>query len=72
MGQWCVWRRLAIKVNDDIKKKDLVKMIHFPPILDNIVADMLSILIDRAKSDGQISSYAASSIIGCYSSLYES
>jgi hypothetical protein len=50
---------VGIKVNDDIgsyfqTKKDLRQGDHLSPVLFNIVADMLAILISRAKEDGQI------------------
>jgi hypothetical protein len=48
---------VAIKVNDDIghyfqTKKGLRQGDPLSPILFNIVADMLAIMIERAKSDG--------------------
>jgi hypothetical protein len=48
---------VAIKVNDDIShyfqtKKGLRQGDPLSPILFNIVADMLAIMIERAKSDG--------------------
>ena len=50
---------VAIKVNDDIgnffqTKKGLRQGDPLSPILFNIVADMLAIMIERAKVDGQI------------------
>ena len=50
---------MAIKVNDDTgryfqTKKGLRQGDPLSPILFNIVADMLAILIERAKSEGQI------------------
>ena len=50
---------VAIKVNDDVgkyfqTKKGLRQGDPLSPILFNIVADMLAILIERAKSVGQI------------------
>ena len=50
---------MGIKINDDIghyfqTKKDLRQGDPISPILFNIVADTLSILIKRAKDDGQI------------------
>jgi hypothetical protein len=51
--------RVAIKVNDDTSRyfqtrKGLRQGDPLSPMLFNIVADMLAILIERAKSDGQI------------------
>jgi hypothetical protein len=50
---------VAIRVNDDMgchfqTRKGLSQGDPLPPVLFNIVADMLTILIKRAKSDGQI------------------
>ena len=50
---------MGIKVNDDIgpyfqTKRGLRKGDPMSPILFNIVADMLALLIKRAKADGQI------------------
>ena len=50
---------MAIKVNDDVgryfqTKKGLRQGDPLSPILFNIVADMLTIMIERAKTDGQI------------------
>ena len=50
---------VAIKVNDDVgryfqMKEGLWQGDPLSPMLFNIVADMLAILIERAKSDGQI------------------
>jgi retron-type reverse transcriptase len=56
---FCLWGRVAIKVNDDVghyfqMKKGLRQGDPLSPILFNIVADMLAVLIERAKEDGQI------------------
>jgi hypothetical protein len=50
---------VAIKVNDDIgryfqTRKGLRQGDPLSPMLFNIVADMLAIMIERAKVDGQI------------------
>ena len=50
---------MAIRVNDDTghyfqTKKDLRQGDPLSPILFNIVADMLAVMIDRAKLDEQI------------------
>ena len=50
---------VAIRVNDDTRRffqtrKGLRQGDPLSPLLFNIVADMLAILIERAKSDGQI------------------
>ena len=50
---------MAIKVNDDVghyfqTKKGLRQGDPLSPMLFNIVVDMLAILIERAKTDGQI------------------
>ena len=50
---------VAIKVNDDIgnyfqTKKGLRQGDPLSPMLFNIVVDMLAVLIERAKADGQI------------------
>ena len=64
--KWCKWIEsfvsggsVGIKVNDDIghyfqTKKGLRQGDPMSPILFNIIADMLAILIKRAKDDGQI------------------
>jgi retron-type reverse transcriptase len=56
---FCLSGRMAINVNDDVghyfqKKKGLRQGDPLSPILFNIVADMLAVLIERAKEDGQI------------------
>ena len=65
-SQWCKWVEnfvtggsVGIKINDDIghyfqTKKGLRQGDPMSPILFNIMVDMLSILIKRAKNDGQI------------------
>jgi len=64
--QWCKWVEnfvsggsVGIKINDDIghffqTKKGLRQGDPMSPILFDIMVDMLSILIKRAKNDGQI------------------
>jgi len=64
--KWCRWVEtmvtggsVGIKVNDDIgpyfqTKRGLKQGDPMSPILFNIVADMLALLINRAKADGQI------------------
>jgi hypothetical protein len=64
--KWCRWIQnvvsggsVGIKVNDDIgpyfqMKQGLRQGDPMSPILFNIVADMLALLINRAKTDGQI------------------
>jgi len=64
--KWCRWiegmvtgESVGIKVNDDIgpylqTKRGLHQGDPMSPILFNIVADMLALLIKRAKADGQI------------------
>jgi exonuclease III len=65
--KWCRWVHnmvtggsVGIKVNDDVgpyfqTKRGLRQGDPMSPILFNIVADMLALLITRAKTDGQIS-----------------
>lgn len=65
-AQWCEWIQsivsrghVGIKVNNDVgpyfqTQKGLRQGDPLSPILFNIVADMLSLLISRAKQDGQI------------------
>jgi hypothetical protein len=64
--KWCRWIQnmvsggsVGIKVNDDIgpyfqMKRGLGQGDPMSPILFNIVADMLALLINRAKTNGQI------------------
>ena len=64
--KWCRWVEnfisggsVGIKVNDDIghyfqTKKGVRQGDPLSPVLFNIVADMLALLIKRAKNDGQI------------------
>ena len=65
-SKWCRWIEgmvtggsVGIKVNDEIgpyfqTKRGLRQGDPMSPILFNIVADMLALLINRAKADGQI------------------
>jgi hypothetical protein len=65
-SKWCKWVQefvsrdsVGIHVNDDIgrylqTKKRLRQGDPLSPILFNIVADMLAIIIQRAKEDGQV------------------
>ena len=65
--KWCSWIQsfvskgsVGVKVNDDIGKKFQTKKglrqgDPLSPLLFNLVADMLAILIARAREDGQIS-----------------
>jgi hypothetical protein len=64
--KWCQWishfvtkGSVGIKVNDDVgryfqTKKGLRQEDPLSPLLFNLVADMLTLLISRAKEDGQI------------------
>jgi hypothetical protein len=66
LGKWCHWINqivskgsVEVKVNDNIgqyfqTKKDLRQEDPLSPILFNLVANMLSLLINRAREDGQI------------------
>jgi hypothetical protein len=65
--KWCRWiqevisrGRIGIRVNDETghsfqTKKCLPQGAILSPILFNIVANMLAIVINRAKEDGQVS-----------------
>jgi hypothetical protein len=67
-SKWCKWTNcfvqggsVGIRVNDDIghyfqTRKGLRQGDPLPPMLFNIVVDMLAILIARAKEDGQVGS----------------
>jgi hypothetical protein len=53
----CIWGSVSIKINDDIgfRTQKFVKQGNpISPILFNTVANMLSVLIRRAKDDVQI------------------
>jgi hypothetical protein len=62
--KWCQWiyhfvtkGSVSIKVNDDVgryfqTKKSLRQGDLLSPLLFNLVADMLTLLISRAKEDG--------------------
>jgi hypothetical protein len=64
--KWCRWIQefisrgsVGIRVNKDIghyfqTRKGLRQGDPLSPILFNIVADMLAIIINRAKEDGQV------------------
>ena len=66
LEEWCalfhnfvLGGSVAVKVNDDVgryfqTKKGLRQGDPLSPIQFNIVADMLTIMIERAKTDGQI------------------
>ena len=65
-AQWCKWidcivrgGSVGIKINDDMgsffqTKKGLRQGDPLSPLLFNIVADMLAILVSRARENGQI------------------
>ena len=65
---------VAVKVNDDIgryfqTKKGLRQGDPLSPILFNIVADMLAIMIERAKDNGQFEGVAPHLVDGGLSIL---
>jgi hypothetical protein len=62
---------VGIKVNDDIghyfqTRKGMCQGDPLSPMLFNIIADMLAILIARAKEDGQIGSLIPHLVEGGY------
>jgi hypothetical protein len=78
--KWCKWiqefitfESVGIRVNDDIEnyfqtRKGLWQGDPLSPILFNIVADMLAIIINRAKEDGQASRLIPPLFDGCVDS----
>jgi hypothetical protein len=55
------WGHMGIKVNDQIglyfqTREGLRQGYPLSPILFNVVVDMLAIMINRAKADGQVDS----------------
>jgi retron-type reverse transcriptase len=65
---------VAIRVNDDTghffqTRKGLRQDDPVSPLLFNIVADMLAILIEQAKSDGQIEGLIPHLVDGVYQSF---
>jgi len=79
--EWCEWIQnvisgghVGVKVNDELgpyfnTKKGLRQGDPLSPILFNIVADMLAILIARAKEDGQFSGIVPHLVDGGLSTL---
>ena len=75
---WCQWINdyikkgsVGIRVNDDIghnfqTRKGLRQGDPLSPILFNVVADMLAILISRAKEDGQVAGLIPHLVEGGY------
>jgi hypothetical protein len=79
--KWCKWieaftqgGHVNIKINDQLgdnfkTRKGLRQGDPLSPILFNIVADMLSVLINRAKREGQIKGIIPHLVDGCLSIL---
>ena len=79
--KWCQWINdyikkgsVGIRVNDDIghnfqTRKGLRQGDPLSPILFNVVADMLAILISRAKKDGQVAGLIPHLVEGAVSIL---